>query len=520
MENGFSFETYYQNLVDDNKAGLAIAIYRAGQWIYEAGHGQDGYGKKIDGDTRFYLASVTKMFTSIATQVALDEFGYDLDTPLAIFFPDIYRADKITLRDMLAMRSSIPDTCLLSIMGAVPYPWDVSDDLEDKLYGLKWDTKEPGAIFYYSNMNYYLLAHIIEKLSGQTFNDYLQDKICRPLGLKNTGFIEEGMFAKDNHVAVPFIAENDKERALDRLPVAKGLGNGYSSLNDLKRLFEALRQHTLRPDILSGWFKREASHMKPGYGLGLHHLQSYDFDMIGHNGSWYGVKTAFFYDADKDFGMIGLSNNQDLTMQKFFHPVLKEISEVTYPDLKPLQAFEDVKEFIHFNSGLYIRANRQEGGVRADICGQEIDFYEAEAGHYFAPCINFGMQITWSKSKPDVLTFTYGGDDWFFQAQDFDKGKSEFAIPAGRYESDNGALALTLEKNGSDYRVMVASPKTGHKAEQNLMPTSANTAHFFINIDGFEDMTASISNHQMDDNQTIRYSAARARGLVLTRQTD
>ncbi|KRD09657.1 serine hydrolase [Mycobacterium sp. Root265] len=143
-------------------------------------------------DTIFDLASLTKSLATATAFMQLHEQGrVHLDDPVQAYLPDFRpandprRAGQVTLRMLLTHTSGIAGD--LSLDG----PWGL--DRADKADGLRralgaWVVFEPGDLFHYSDINFILVGAIIEKLTGQSIDTYVQNNVFTPLGMTDTHY--------------------------------------------------------------------------------------------------------------------------------------------------------------------------------------------------------------------------------------------------------------------------------------------------------------------------------------------
>jgi CubicO group peptidase (beta-lactamase class C family)/ABC-type transport system involved in multi-copper enzyme maturation permease subunit len=201
----------------------AVLIARDGQILVSKGYGlaDRQSGTPITPDTIFPLASISKQFTALAI-MQLEEAGLlRVDDPLAKYYPEYPRSDEITLHHMLTHSSGLPNGTRLFLPHALEF--------------------DPGTQASYSNLNYILLGHIVEQVSGQPLGDYLQGHVFGPLGMRNSGFDPASVADKPN-VAQGHVRGKDGPEAFayPSLEHAGGAGALYGSAADLYRWDRAL----------------------------------------------------------------------------------------------------------------------------------------------------------------------------------------------------------------------------------------------------------------------------------------
>ena len=136
-------------------------------------------------DTIFDLASLTKVVaTTPAVMLLVEDGRIRLTDPVATFVPEFarYGKDRVTIRDLLTHMSGLrPDLDLGD-------PW-VGQDEAIRLACEEVLTQPPGRRFVYSDINYFLLAEIVARVSRQPFQDFVRDRIFAPLGMRDTMFL-------------------------------------------------------------------------------------------------------------------------------------------------------------------------------------------------------------------------------------------------------------------------------------------------------------------------------------------
>jgi CubicO group peptidase (beta-lactamase class C family) len=171
-----------------DRPGAAIIVVKNGQVIFRGGYGTANMELQVPlrPEMVFRLASVTKQFTAVAVMMLVDEGRLKLDDPLTKFFPDYPSGDKITILNLLTHTSGIPDYINKIWPARIAEGFDPDGLVE--LFKHDPLLSEPGAKEEYSNANYVLLGDIIEKVSGQPYGKFLNERIFQPLGMTHTGY--------------------------------------------------------------------------------------------------------------------------------------------------------------------------------------------------------------------------------------------------------------------------------------------------------------------------------------------
>jgi len=231
-------DTYLKPYLDAASFSGAVLLARGGKVLLSKGYGMANYELNIPNtpQTKFHIASLSKTFTAAAI-LQLQERGLlSVQDPIARFIPDYPRGNEITLHHLLTHTSGIPD------INGVPEYDSLSRFAQTpaSLIAVFRDRPllfEPGARYSYSNSNYNLLAFVIEKVSGKTYGEFLQENIFGPAGMTSTGhdgdpatlltnratgYVPSGLFDLAN---APFLDWSAKT----------GNGSIYSTVEDLYR---------------------------------------------------------------------------------------------------------------------------------------------------------------------------------------------------------------------------------------------------------------------------------------------
>ena len=144
-------------------------------------------GKAMHTDSKFRIASMTKVFTAVLIMKLVDENKLALDKPISAYFPEYVGdgKDKVTLHHLLTYSSGIENTA--DPLGMKSYQTLLTLDEYIARYCSGPLVFVPGSESRYGNTEYILLQKIIEKVSGRSFEENLKDHILRPLQLRNTG---------------------------------------------------------------------------------------------------------------------------------------------------------------------------------------------------------------------------------------------------------------------------------------------------------------------------------------------
>ena len=211
-------------------------------------------------ETAFNLGSINKVFTQIAILQLRAAGKLDLDSTLAVYWPDYPNkavAHKITVRQLMRHTSGIGGDIFDSPPGGTRH--DVRS-LKDylALFVNEPPQFEPGTSNAYSNAGYVVLGLLIERLSGQDYYAYVRDHILEPVGMTRTGSLFVDSLPPNTAIGYTTGSENAPPGAplhpnTQELPGrGSSAGGGYSTAQDLLKFLKALREHRIPNGLPAG----------------------------------------------------------------------------------------------------------------------------------------------------------------------------------------------------------------------------------------------------------------------------
>jgi CubicO group peptidase (beta-lactamase class C family) len=228
-------------IASNDAPGVAVLVARDGKVLLSQGFGMAdlSHDVPISATTKFRIGSITKQFTAAAILKLQEEGRLSVSDKLTKFIPDYPRGDEVTIRHLLTHTSGIKSFTSKPDFLATAASSATSEQMIDSFKHEPFDF-DPGSKFAYDNSGYFLLGAIIEKVSGQSFNDYLRDTFFEPLGMHDTGVHTSTAVLKNE--ATGYGYEGGKTtKALDwDMSRAGAAGNLYSTVEDLMRWNEGV----------------------------------------------------------------------------------------------------------------------------------------------------------------------------------------------------------------------------------------------------------------------------------------
>ena len=306
-----------------NKAGLnGVVLYaEQGQVVYEKAFGWRDLSKRqkdsLRVDDAFQLSSDSKMFTAEAIMLLQAEGKLNYDDDVRKYIPEL-PYEGITIRMLLHHRSGLPRYDAMADQHWRDRKKPFSNEamikmLADKKpepYGM------PDGFYFYNNINYALLASVVERASGQHFEDFMRERIFEPLEMSHSY-----IYSMRNDTAVslymPVDAHGHELYRSGPMKMQNDYLNGvmgdkimFSTVGDLWKFNQALNKHVLLPDSL------QVEAFKPGsiewkneenYGFGWR-MSKERPNIFFHFGWWKGYRSAIIRDTNKNRFLAVLNN--------------------------------------------------------------------------------------------------------------------------------------------------------------------------------------------------------------------
>ena len=312
--NAKRLDSLFLLLQENNKYMGSIAISENGKTIYTKSIGFDDVAtsKKSGTNTKYRIGSISKTFTASLIFKAVEENKINLNQTIEKYFPTIKNSKTITISNLLNHRSGIHDFT------------------NDPDY-LKWNTQEqsranmiekiavgnvvfePDAKGQYSNYNYILLTFILEDVYKKPYSEILNQKIVKPLKLKNTYL--GGKISLDNKECYSYSLKGkwEKENETD-MSIPLGAGAIVSNPTDLNLFIENL----FSGKIVSPEHLNQMKTIKDKYGMGILEFPYFERKSYGHNGAIDGFRAGLGYFPNEKLALaitsngIGYDNNNIL----------------------------------------------------------------------------------------------------------------------------------------------------------------------------------------------------------------
>jgi len=273
--------------------------------------------KKNSKKSIFSIASVTKPLTAVGIMKLVEEGKLSLETPISTFYPNFIQdySKKITIRHLLNHSSGMQANIgRVDDQGNGLMPGETPITLNELFKKFK-DSKlkfEPGKGYEYNNFGYTLLAYIIEKVTGKSYADYLEETIFEPAKMKNTAVntFKKLRYKAISHTGLGMASFKKLEYPI-HVSWIKGAGNVNSTAKDLYNFMTALENGTLlKPSSTDKIYSytQPTGYNDTSYGFGWRIENKEGEKWINHTGLLPGKASIIGFLPEKNIKIIILSN--------------------------------------------------------------------------------------------------------------------------------------------------------------------------------------------------------------------
>ena len=251
--------------------------------VYSTAIGKNEKGADLTIESPRYLGSVSKQFCATAIMMLKEQNKLSVDDTLDKYFPEYERGKDITIQNLLTMRSGIPD--FLTVEAGFSSEKSESENvacIKEWVFSQPLDF-EPDTAREYSNTNYFLLSNIVERVSGQHYNDFVRKNIFEPLEMNNSGFVNE----VENTPYFSAELTNETLTVCEDKGTAKGAGDIISTASDMDKWMSGLTSGKIVSE--ESYHEMTTNHSPEQasiYGYGLSGMYKSGFGHLGKIGDY------------------------------------------------------------------------------------------------------------------------------------------------------------------------------------------------------------------------------------------
>jgi CubicO group peptidase (beta-lactamase class C family) len=314
-------DSVFQRFDRTDSPGCALGVYQDGKVLYARGYGMASleHGVALSPRSVLDVGSISKQFTAMSILMLQKEGKLSLDDPIRKYIPEMPAyADKITLRRALSQTSGLRDLYVMMGQTGRTFAGDTIDALRVITHSAE-PNYEPGARYLYTNSGWILAAQIVYRLTGKTLDQFAQERIFEPLGMRDTRYLA------DVTTIIPNGAEGYAPRAGGGFRVARstydgaivGAGAVHTSVEDFGRWLanydaatvggrDIIETMTTATKLNNG--SPAASSPTQAYAIGLNVGTLRGLRVVSHGGSWAGYRGHFLRFPDQRFAVATFCN--------------------------------------------------------------------------------------------------------------------------------------------------------------------------------------------------------------------
>lgn len=295
-----------------DQPGVTVLIAKDNQVIYRKAFGLANVELNVPmkPENVLELASITKQFTGVAILMLKEQGKLSLQDPLSKYIADYPKGNEITIHHLLNHTSGIksytnvPEFITMARTDMTPM------ELIGHFKNLPMEF-EPGERYAYNNSGYILLGYIIEKVSGVSYEDFIQNNIFNKLGMKNSYYGSKSRIIP--HRASGYQNSQNGLQNADYLSMTIPYAGGslMSTVDDMFLWHKAIHHNTLISEkskklAFTNYTLNNGKNFNYGYGWAIDELAG--FQTIEHTGGIFGYATSGIYVPEKNIYAIALSN--------------------------------------------------------------------------------------------------------------------------------------------------------------------------------------------------------------------
>lgn len=417
--------------------GCALGVLQGGRFVYERGYGMANLDYDIPNSPRYvyYVGSDSKQFTAASIALLVLDGKIRLDDDIRKYIPEMPDyGTPITVSHLIHHTSGIRDIYTLMSLGGLPLEDVFSDSEEIALIARQKELNfKPGDDYLYSNSGYFLLAEIVERVTGKSLREFADERIFRPLGMTHTHFHDDPghvmkwramSYELDGHggYRISYLQNFDKI----------GAGGLYTTVEDLRRWDENFYTHQVGGDALQQLIHTRGV-LNTGdtipYAFGNNVTTYRGLRVDEHGGSLMGYKAEILRFPDQHFSVLATCNLGSIDPG----PLAEQVAEVYLGDKMVPKTARPVAE------------GRQRGVTSAGaqtldseaLAAYAGDYYSDEVGATYRVAVKGGSLVFSARHIP-MRTLTPVAPDTF-------RARGGLTLRFVRTSSDAAPTAFTVE---------------------------------------------------------------------------
>jgi len=412
-----------QSHVDNKQFMGSVLVAQGGQVVLNKGYGSANLEWDIPDSpqTKFRLGSLTKQFTAAAILLLEERGKLKTDDLVAKYLPDAPASwAKITLANLLTHTSGIPNFTSFpdySTTEATPTtPEQLVGRFRDKPLSF-----QPGEKWEYSNSGYVLLGYLLEKISGQRYEDFVRDNLFAPLGMTESGYDSRAAIILHRAAGYSPGANGPVNAGYIDMSIPFSAGALYSTTEDLWRWEQGLFGGKV---LTTASLKKMTTPFKNDYAYGLAARTAHGYTVLEHGGGIEGFNTQLAYDPDGKLAVIVLGNLNGAA---------------------PGEIAGQLMSLLHGET-VVLPSERKEITVSTDVLRQYVGTYQLAPTFSIVITLEGNRLMSQATNQPALPLFPESETSFFLKAVD---AQIEFA------KNEKGEVtSLTLRQGGNEMKAL------------------------------------------------------------------
>ena len=420
-DNTSRMEQVVRSYVSNKQFMGSVLITRNKTVLFNKGYGSANLEWDIPNSptTKFRIGSLTKQFTAACILLLEERAKLKVDDPIKKYMPHAPAAwDKVTIFNLLTHTSGIPNFTEFPDYSAT----EAITTTPEKLV-LRFRDKplefQPGEKISYSNSGYVLLGYLIEKISGETYGQFVQENIFKPLGMQSSGYDSNSEIIVHRASGYAVDKGDVVNAGYINMTIPFSAGGLYSTTEDLTRWEQGLFGGAI---LSPASLQKMTTPFMRDYAFGLAVLNVSGHRVIEHTGGIEGFNSALAYYPEDKLAVVVLSN---LNGQA------------------PLDMANKLAAIAH-GEQVVLPSERKEVSVTPAILSKYTGVYEVGPGFDLVMTLEDGKLMTQATGQPKLQLFAESETKFFLKVVD---AEVEF------FKNDKDEVThLVLHQGGRDMR--------------------------------------------------------------------
>lgn len=404
---------------------------------------------------RMRIGSTTKHFCALAIMLLAEKGQLAIEDSPRKYIPELPDwADRVTLRHLMSHTSGMRDSYDLLFQACGPGIITPADTPLKLLLETDSVNFPPGTNWRYSNSGYVLLSEIVERVSGESFGDFLRTRIFEPVGMNDTMLrpLDTDMVPNSASLHVP-LAGGGWSRGVFGVPL-RGEGGMVSTVDDMMLWL----RHMSNPVVgrRDSWREMRIPHATHGYGFGLMMQKHRGLDTIHHAGAVAGGSSQMLKVVDHELDIVVLNNN-GLNVLAMYQ-LVDAIIDACIPGLPPAPQDAEVSPvagaFYSGATGRVISLVAHEGKQFLNLAGMMLPTTRAADGAISVQILPTDLVVRPSADHARLEITEFGNSDTLERTEPVEGENLDDGL--GHYTSGSGLVA-DLIKNEENYSLRLAN---------------------------------------------------------------